>query len=459
MKIRNQIKVFLIGIIAFPLFCYVGVPIIRYSYNPERILFSGTKAIHELKKLDFSEEDYEKIKEAFKSIPASVEFIIYDHERGFLVNKMAGMPYKLGEKLNSIDEIYEFIHNTTDRFTYQIEVPDLENNKDGHLFFISRIQKEHNEQKKGWDLIFAYISTALAILEIFGIIITVSISITISRSITILEKNTKLISDGHLDVELEEPKAKSHNNEITNLNENIDKMRIALKEESDRKSRFIMGISHDLRTPVAVIKGYLEAISDGMISDEEELKKALSIIENKTSQLENMIDTLINFVKINNSDWSHNLKLNNVYEILTDFAKTSTVTGQIFKRQTKTSIDISKDSFTKVDKELFMRALENLFSNAVRYTSEGDSIFINAKEDSNSIYVEVEDTGIGIEKEDLKRIFDIFFRGTNSRREEGLGIGLSVVKNIIDIHGWKIDVESEKDKFTRFTITIPKVSE
>lgn len=459
MKIRNQIKVFLIGMIAFPLFCYVGVPIIRYNYNPERILFSGTKAIHEIKKFDFSSTDYEKIKETFKSIPASVEFIVYDHDKGFLVNKMSGMSYKTGEKLKSVEEIYDFIHNTTDKFIYQIEVPNLEDNQDGHLIFVSRIPRDIDEQKKGWDLIFAYVSTALAILEIFGIIITVSISITISRSITILEKNTKLISDGHLDVDLEEPKAKSHNNEITNLNENIDKMRNALKEESDRKARFIMGISHDLRTPVAVIKGYLEAISDGMISDEEEFKKALSIIESKTGQLENMIDTLINFVKINNSDWSHNLNVNNIYEILDEFAKTSVVTAQIFKRKIETSIEIEKNTFVKLDRELFLRALENLFSNAIRYTSEGDSILVKAKEDSEAIYIEIEDTGIGIEQEDVKRIFDLFFRGTNSRREEGLGIGLSVVKNIIDIHGWKIEVESEKNVATKFTIIIPKVSE
>ena len=102
-----------------------------------------------------------------------------------------------------------------------------------------------------------------------------------------------------------------------------------------------------------------------------------------------------------------------------------------------------------------LRALENLYMNALRYTEDGDFIMISAENDTKNIYLKVCDTGIGIEKQDLNRIFDMFYRGTNSRREEGMGIGLSVVKNIIDIHSWKIEVESERHIGTYFKIIIP----
>ena len=106
-------------------------------------------------------------------------------------------------------------------------------------------------------------------------------------------------------------------------------------------------------------------------------------------------------------------------------------------------------------KNLVNRVLENLFSNALRYTRDGDSIKIQCVQDRECVRVSVSDTGIGMAEKDLQRIFDLFYRASNSRREQGMGIGLSVVKTVIDAHGWKIGVESELGKGSSFTITIP----
>ena len=109
-----------------------------------------------------------------------------------------------------------------------------------------------------------------------------------------------------------------------------------------------------------------------------------------------------------------------------------------------------------MNKTLISRAFENLLSNALRYTKENDTITISAyKINDSEIKVAIADTGIGIDEKDLNQIFDLFYRGTNSRREEGMGIGLSVVKNIMETHNWNIEVKSEKDKGTCFIITIP----
>ena len=107
------------------------------------------------------------------------------------------------------------------------------------------------------------------------------------------------------------------------------------------------------------------------------------------------------------------------------------------------------------DEQLVNRVFENLLSNALRYTEENDEIRICAYESESAIFIKICDTGIGISESDLTNIFDLFYRATNSRREEGMGIGLSVVKNIIETHGWKIDVQSEKGKGSCFTIIIP----
>jgi len=217
----------------------------------------------------------------------------------------------------------------------------------------------------------------------------------------------------------------------------------------------VMGISHDLRTPIAVIKGYSEAMADGMLDTTDEKKKAMDIIIEKTNQLESMVDTLIDYEKLSTDEWKRNMESVALQPLLMGFAKNSATTGTVFKREVFFSIDVPEDARTMMNPQQIHRVLDNLFSNALRYTKDGDSITITAKSEEKSVTLKIIDTGCGIEKEELKNIFDLFYRGTTSRQEEGMGIGLSVVKNVIDIHGWKIDVESNVGEGTAFILTIP----
>ena len=141
--------------------------------------------------------------------------------------------------------------------------------------------------------------------------------------------------------------------------------------------------------------------------------------------------------------------------LIKNFAKEASVTAYVFKRNIITNIDLPVEIVVPLNEQLVLRAFENLFSNAIRYTKDNDEIQINSYIDEQYVYLEVKDTGIGIEEKDLAYIFDMFYRGTNSRKEGGMGIGLSVVKNIIDNHGWQISVSSKKDKGSCFTVTIP----
>ena len=120
-----------------------------------------------------------------------------------------------------------------------------------------------------------------SVIELACIIFTLHISNTISRSITFLQRSTKRLADVQVSKPLERRKNHRGENEITDLIGNLDKMRISLLENEERRKRFIMGMSHDLRTPVAVIKGYLEAIDDGVVSGKEEIAKSINIILNK----------------------------------------------------------------------------------------------------------------------------------------------------------------------------------
>ena len=233
-------------------------------------------------------------------------------------------------------------------------------------------------------------------------------------------------------------------------------MRQSLLEAQNQQTKFIMGISHDLRTPVAIIKGYTEALSDGIISEPEEISNTYSLIGNKTAQLDNMINSLINFMKMNYADFRETLSNESITKLINEFFQDAKVSGNVFNRKVCCNNELSEDILVPMNKTLISRAFENLLSNALRYTKENDTITISAyKINDSEIKVAIADTGIGIDEKDLNQIFDLFYRGTNSRREEGMGIGLSVVKNIMETHNWNIEVKSEKDKGTCFIITIP----
>ena len=411
---------------------------------------SGYKQVRKMSENPLSKKDFATLKETLKNFPPEVEMIIVANHAEILLSTMSEFK---GQRTIDDPTLFRFIKETSNRYFYQIVSPPLKDNAD--VILITRIARDKNQRhkappKRG----FRTLGVFIVIFELFCIIFVIYLSITVSRSITILEKSTERIASGDLDATLQKPRDVRTSNEITNLTDNLEKMRRALKDDTERRTRFIMGISHDLRTPVAVIKGYTEAMSDGVMAGDEQ-KKALEIIGTKTNQLETMINTLINFVKLDSTDWREQLQKQKIEPEIQEFAQSCVTTGEVFKRTVHAHISVNPDTEVPFDKQLFHRALENLFSNALRYTQENDTITITATQTDDALTIAIADTGIGIAETEVEHIFDLFYRATNSRRESGMGIGLSVVKNIVDTHGWNITVQSKKDVGTTFTITIP----
>jgi signal transduction histidine kinase len=126
----------------------------------------------------------------------------------------------------------------------------------------------------------------------------------------------------------------------------------------------------------------------------------------------------------------------------------------ILRRSFTHAIDLADDVEVSMDEALLGRALENLIGNAIRYTLEGGTIALRAFLENGVPVLTIADTGIGITAEELPRIFDPFYRGTNARREQGFGLGLATVKSIVEGHGWTIAVTSDVGKGSTFRITM-----
>jgi signal transduction histidine kinase len=273
-----------------------------------------------------------------------------------------------------------------------------------------------------------------------------------NRSVRSLEAATRKVADGDLDFGL----PVHGDDEVSSLTRSFERMRTALKEEFARRARFIMGVSHDLRTPLALIQGYVEAVTDGLADDPDTRRKYLAIVQDKTRALDGMVTDLIEFARMDTGEWKSTHRPVRIAPFLRPIAQRYVEDAAVLHRSFSCSIGLPDDLEVPMDEALTGRALENLIGNAIRYTGEGGSIELRATLEGGAPVISLRDTGIGIPAEDLPRIFDPFYRGTNSRREQGFGLGLATVKSIVEGHGWTIDVSSEVGRGTTFRIAMGK---
>lgn len=445
MTVKRQLTLLISLIICLPVF----TALIIYGYycnSSKRLLLSSYRRSPEKADVSLTSDDLNSIKKSILSLSPKVEAALIVKDR-IIESTIADFPQP-GTTLQEGD-LWKIIKQTGEEFYYLTETP-LGSDRKHLVLLVSRISKKKNQTNMFYSLL-----DCILIFVIICAVATCCISRTITYSLSHLVKQTEKIAKGDLTPQEQRTPAKSRN-EFTDLTEHIDSMRAALLDAKRKQQRFIMGITHDLRTPISVIKGYTEALYDGVITSEEETKKSLEIINVKTSQLEEMITSLINYCTFFRDNFRRQITPHCIKKQLETFAKSAETTGRIFHRKISCNINLLESTDIPVNEQLLARALENLFGNALRYTEDDGEITITADESDEYITITFSDTGCGIAEKDISHLFDLFYRGTNSRREQGLGIGLSVVKDIVDLHGWSIDIRSELGKGSDFIIRIPK---
>lgn len=448
MKLKKQFNLLAIFITAIPLACLLFVCINMYLRSQKNLLLTGYEEVRALDSSNMTKQDYDLFLKNVRLLPKDVETALIDNTTGLvIISSIKEMPTN---SYLSQFELWLIMEGTSNRYFYQFTTL---NTFTLDSMMVTRVPRKKSAASRN-QYYLPILYTVLTLIVIICIIIILILSNTINKSIKKIEDTTQELADGNLGNKIQTVTSKP--NEITSILESLEKMRISLVEAQNQKTKFIMGISHDLRTPVAVIKGYTEAITDGVISGDE-IKNATDLITTKAKQLETMIDTLISFTRLNSTEIRQAMKTQSITSFISEITREEATIGNVFKRNIVVKVDFEKEVLVPFDKQLVTRVFENLFNNALRYTRDNDTITLEAyidNEKRNVIY-KIEDTGIGIEEKDLNNIFELFYRGTNSRLEEGMGIGLSVVKNIIQTHQWKINVESKKDEGTCFTIEIP----
>lgn len=297
--------------------------------------------------------------------------------------------------------------------------------------------------------------TIPVILLVFAAVMSFTILRSIRRALHQLDVAASRIAQGDLDFQLE---AKG-NDEIASLTRSFETMRQKVKEEYARRARFIMGVSHDLKTPLALIEGYADAIAEGYADNPEKMERYLGIIKSKSKLLEGRILQLIEFVKMEAGQWKATHVTTDIGAFLQTLAKRWWEDGALFGAVLTHDIRVPEGVMVDMDAGLVTRALENLVHNAFRYAGEEKNAHLRADLKGQRIVIEVANEGPGISADEMSHIFEPFYRGTHSRQDDGMGLGLATVKNILESHGWTVEAQSVPGVRTVFRITIPLVAD
>ncbi len=229
--------------------------------------------------------------------------------------------------------------------------------------------------------------------------------------------------------------------------------------EVDRmKSEFVANVSHELKTPLTSIQAYVEMLVDGDAADEETRHSFYSIIETESSRMRSMIENLLNLSRLEAGVIQLNMEKVSLHKVIESVLEVMEPHAE--KKEIKLEKDISPYLVPVMgDAGYLKRVFINLVSNAVKYTPEKGNVKVVARRDGETARVDIVDTGYGISEEDREKVFEKFYRVKGSSdKAKGTGLGLAMVKKIVEMHHGSIDVESEEEKGSKFQVALPGVS-
>ncbi len=228
-------------------------------------------------------------------------------------------------------------------------------------------------------------------------------------------------------------------------------------ELEQARNDLVASVSHDLRTPLSSMRAMVEAIGDGVVSDQSTVRRYCKSLEGEVERLSQLIDDLFELSRLDSGSPSLRLVPNSVDDIL---AKTlDSMKAQAASRELQLRGHLETEiGSVMADPHMIQRALCNLIQNAIRHTPPDGTILVEAHDQGPTVRIDVVDTGHGIPATDVDKIFDRFYRGEKSRSREfgGAGLGLAIAKGLVEAHGGNIWVESGVGAGSRFSFSLPR---
>ena len=343
-------------------------------------------------------------------------------------------------------------------------VTQTETDSDGEVYDIAISQSDEGHAR-------IHLMTKDLFLSAFIILIFTALAIglwlyrSIATPLVKLKKATQNIKEGNLDFVLDV----EGNDEFSQLCQDFEEMRRRLKESTEEKNliekenkELISNISHDLKTPITAVKGYVEGIMDGVADTPEKMDRYVRTIYNKTNEMDHLINELTFYSKIDTNRIPYTFSKLNVEDYFSDCAEEVGLELETKGIELVYANYVENDVVVIADGEQIRRVIHNIIGNAIKYMDKKRGIIqIRVKDVVDFIQVEIEDNGKGIGAKDLPYIFDRFYRTDISRNSSkgGSGIGLSIVKKILEDHGGKVWATSREGIGTIMYFVLRKYQE
>lgn len=303
-------------------------------------------------------------------------------------------------------------------------------------------------REKTIDAMFLAAAIAVAISVMIGLFVSRMLTNPIRR----ITGTAKQIRDGDLSARTN----MRGDDEIDQLGETFDEMATSLEKDLKHERRLTSDVAHELRTPLMAMLATVEAMQDGVYPTDNE---HLETVASETCRLARLVQQMLDLSRMENHTAPMNIEAVDMVELVRGIVNAQEPLFHERDLRLRFADETQgKMPFIKVDPDMITQCVINLMSNAMRYTPEGGWVIVTVGLDRKHLTISVSDTGIGIAKEDLSRIFGRFWRADASRAREagGLGVGLAVTKQIVERHHGFISVESELEKGTTFTIHLPR---
>ncbi len=288
-------------------------------------------------------------------------------------------------------------------------------------------------------------------------LISYSVSQKLSSGIRNLSATAVRFSKGELDVNFTHAEYK----ELADLSDTLNSVRDEVKKSGDFQREILANVSHDLKTPLTMIKAYASMVREISGDNPEKRDKHLQVIIDEADRLAGLVNDVLNVSKLTSNLDEINFKVFNLteflYGIINKFEYLQETQGYSLM------VDVDANLYTRADEEKIGQVIYNLLGNAVNYTGEDKTVYISLKKSltEDRIKLSVRDTGKGIDKEELADIWNRYYRSkdSHSRPVKGTGLGLNIVKIILENHSFDFGVDSEKGKGSTFWVDFPSVPE
>ncbi len=385
------------------------------------------------------------------SIEKGIILEVYDKNNQLVYGILEDEKSESSEILNNIRKNMESIEENWTPKLEEYKV-DIFNEEDDNMGYAQISYYESLYYMENDIMFLNIINKFIQVISIISMASVIVISWIISKSISSSVENisikAKNMSDGKYNDKL---KYNSNIREVKALVESINKLSYKLNEQELLRKRITTDVAHELRTPLTSIQGHLDCMIDGIW---EATPERLNSIREETLRLSNLVGQLRILSKYDSESNMLNKSKVNLKEFIQKFVYN--YEGDALSKEIKITYDL-EEIYINIDKEQFSQVLANLLSNSIKYTNINGKIHIKVYEYCNNVIISIKDDGIGIPQNDINFIFERFYRVDKSRDKEtgGIGIGLSIVRSIVNAHNGNIVVNSEVNKGTEFVITLP----